>query len=429
MDTNLQPVKSRYFSKKMLYSLIKVIIFLIILIICFEVVYNLTKRKYAYEKTADFFSQEENFDVLFFGSSHMMNGVFPMQLWNDYGIVAYNMGNPSESISTTYYNMLLSQEHTNSELIVIDGWSTIFNEKIIMDEEHIHNSLDAYPISYTKYLAVKNIFDEKNILEREVEFLFNFSLYHSRWDELIEDDFISGKKYEKGAESRISVATPNRTSDFNDINIYNEEETINMLYLKKIIEYCKENDIEVLVTYLPYPAGDISIKVSKYLQIICDEYDVNYINFLSMDVVDYNTDCYDEDSHLNPSGARKVTDYLGKYIMENYDIPDQRENEAYSFLYKDYDEYIDLKIENLEKNKKNSNNYLMLLYDEEDIKYEIKISSSREINEGTILYELLKNLDNNYSIDDSAFEENKNKTIKITTYDNRTGEEIDTVWF
>ena len=131
MDTNLQPVKSRYFSKKMLYSLIKVIIFLIILIICFEVVYNLTKRKYAYEKTADFFSQEENFDVLFFGSSHMMNGVFPMQLWNDYGIVAYNMGNPSESISTTYYNMLLSQEHTNSELIVIDGWSTIFNEKII----------------------------------------------------------------------------------------------------------------------------------------------------------------------------------------------------------------------------------------------------------------------------------------------------------
>ena len=162
---------------------------------------------------------------------------------------------------------------------------------------------------------------------------------------------------------------------------------------------------------------------------ICDEYDVNYINFLSMDVVDYNTDCYDKDSHLNPSGARKVTDYLGQYITENYDIPDQRQNEAYSFWYQDYDEYIDLKIENLEKNKKNLNNYLMLLYDEEDIKYEIKISSKRKIEEGSTLQKLLANIGNNYQIDDTAFEKNKDKTIKITTWDNRTGEEIDTVWF
>ena len=71
----------------------------------------------------------------------------------------------------------------------------------------------------------------------------------------------------------------------------------------------------------------------------------------------------------------------------------------------------------------------MLLYGEDDIRYEIKISSTREINEGTTLYELLKNLDNNYSIDDSAFEKNKDKTINITTWDNRTGEEIDKVWF
>ena len=67
--------------------------------------------------------------------------------------------------------------------------------------------------------------------------------------------------------------------------------------------------------------------------------------------------------------------------------------------------------------------------DEEDIKYEIKISSKRKIEEGSTLKNLLENIGNNYQIDDSSFEKNKDKTIKITTWDNRTGEEIDTVWF
>jgi len=180
---------------------------------------------------------------------------------------------------------------------------------------------------------------------------------------------------------------------------------------------------------MPYPAPNNEIAISKYVQKICDEYNVNYINFLSMDIVDYYTDCADKNSHLNVSGARKITDYLGKYIIENYGIQDKRENEDYSFWYEDYDEYVDYKINSLKANNKNINNYLMLLYGEKDISYEISISSKQEIIEGSTFQKLLKNLDNNYKIDDSAFIENQNKTVKITAYDNRTKEQIEVVWF
>ena len=419
-----------YLNKKRIYGLIKLIAFLVLLFICFEIVYNVTKRKDSYIKTADFFKQEENFDVLFFGSSHMINTIFPMDLWNDYGIVSYNMGSYSERIVGSYYNLLLALEHTTPKLIVVDTYMLYQKDKYREENKNfVHKALDPYPLSYTKYLAIEDLFDGKNMLDNCFEYLFNFSMYHSRWNELTEEDFKITNQYEKGAESQIAVVTPNKTSEFESIETYNGKENINMKYLRKTIEYCQQNNIEILLVYNPYPATDDNIAISKYTQDIANEYNVNYINFLSMDTVNYNTDCYDANSHLNPSGARKVTDYIGRYIMENYDIPDQRENEAYSFWYEDYNEYIDLKIDNLEKNKKNLNNYLMLLYGEEDIKYEIKISSSKETEEGTTLYELLKNIDNNYSIDDTAFEENKNKTIKITTWDNRTGEEIDTVWF
>lgn len=94
--------------KKKIYGIVKVVIFLLILCICFEKIYNVTKRKHAYQKTADFFSQEENFDVLFLGSSHMHRSVFPMQLWNEYGIISYNMGSDSATLAISYHNLLLA---------------------------------------------------------------------------------------------------------------------------------------------------------------------------------------------------------------------------------------------------------------------------------------------------------------------------------
>ena len=218
-------------------------------------------------------------------------------------------------------------------------------------------------------------------------------------------------------------------SKFDLIDAYKGEETINVKYLRKIIEYCRENNIEVLIMYAPFPARNEDIATSKYVQTLCNEYNVNYINFLNMNVVDYNIDCYDRNSHLNVSGARKVTDYLGHYIMENYDILDQRENKNYSFWNEDYNHYIDMKISSLRKNKQSLNNYLMLLYGEKDIKFEIRLSSKKKIEEGSTFQRLLANLENNYQIDDTAFEDNQDKTIKITIYDNRVGKEIETVWF
>ena len=225
------------------------------------------KRKYSYQKTADFFSQEENFDVLFFGSSHTIDGIFPMELWKDYGIVSYNLGNYSERIATTYYNMLLALEQSNPQLIVIDACFIENMEKIREDKkEHLYNMLDSYPISYTKYIAIKDLFNNENVLDNEINFLFNFSLYHSRWNELTEEDFRLEKNKEKGAETMINVSVPNKTSNFNDINVYNKKETVNMEYLRKIINYCQENEIEILITYLPYPATDEDIGASKYVQ-------------------------------------------------------------------------------------------------------------------------------------------------------------------
>ncbi len=324
-----------------------------------------------------------------------------MRLWNDYGIVSYNMGNDAEYMKLTYYNLLLALEETTPELVIVDAFN-VFSEEDNLSFAAIHRTLDAYPLSYKKYLTIKELTDEREILDNTIEYLFNFSMYHARWDELSKEDFELVYTYEKGAETKINITSKNRIDNFSLIPIYNKEENINMQYLRKIIECCIYRNIDILVTFLPCSAWDTSVSVSKYVQNITNDYDVNYINFLDMNMIDYEIDFFDIYGHLNVSGARKITDYIEKYIMDNYNIPDQRNNENYDFWNEDYNKYIDFKISNLVANEKNLNNYLMLLYGEEDISYEIKISSKQEIKESTTLQRLLVNIGNNYEIFSTA---------------------------
>ena len=113
-----------------MYGIIKLIAFLSILIVSITILSNITKRKLIWQRTEDFKAQNENFDVLFFGTSQVMNGIFPMQLWNDYGIISYNLGNHAERMTMTYYNMVLALEETKPKLVVVDALATYDTDKL-----------------------------------------------------------------------------------------------------------------------------------------------------------------------------------------------------------------------------------------------------------------------------------------------------------
>jgi len=235
-------------SIKTIIAIIKLTAFLLILTISVLFLNNTLKRKYIYHRTEEFFQQEENFDVLFLGSSHIINAVFPMQLWNDYGIISYNLGNYAERLPMTYYNMLLALKETKPKLIVLDAFLLYDKDKITDNDVYFHNTLDAYPISYTKYLAIKDLFNGEDLLNKEAEYLFPFSMYHARWNELEKNDFVLDSKYEKGAESRIGIRSIEELTNYDSIEPYNEEENVNMEYLRKIIEYCQNNNKQILIT-------------------------------------------------------------------------------------------------------------------------------------------------------------------------------------
>lgn len=362
---------------------------------------DLTERKTSDQKYKDFFERPDEYDVLFMGSSHVINAVFPMELYKDFGITSYNFGGHSNKIATSYWVMENALDTCTPKVVVVDCLEVEKQIKCSPTFSFVHQSLDAFPLSLTKIRAVADLLDDP-YLEEELKnqpasrnsesrtklgLLWDYSVYHSRWNELSKNDFEPELLYEKGAESRINVVR-NQLNRISPDEVLTEE-TVNSQYLRMIIEDCRSRGIDVLLTYLPFPAAPSQQKGANTVYNIAAEYGVNYLNFLDLDLIDYQTDLYDSDSHLNPSGARKVTAYLGEYLTENYGIPDRRTDETCAQWQADLDNYDIMKDKNLISCSKITNYLMLLSGDDIEIVFNI---GNKDILKNTWIADLFENL-------------------------------------
>ena len=308
-------------------------------------------------KYRPFFRNKTEYDVLFFGTSHVINGVFPMQLWHDWGITSYNFGEHGTPIPTSYWVMRNAVRYHKPKIAVLDTYE-VSSPKF--DKRGFRFFLDIFPMTPTKLLAIRDLTDSKNY----EKFLTNYEIYHNRWkemsisdrfDSLFHSDYTKTKGAREITSNEISIAVPNTYEQTNELF---DQSTIAMNYIRKFVDFCNKNDIIPILINIPYPANEIEQKKANAVTLLAQELGVPYYNMLRMNIVDYDTDCNDS-NHLNPSGAYKVTDFLG-HMLNRYGVGgdfDHRSDFFYKSWHNDYAEYKKSKLV-VTENFKNS---LMLL--------------------------------------------------------------------
>lgn len=376
------------------------------------------ERKYSYSKYADFYGQEEAFDVLFLGTSHMLLGELPMELWNDYGIVSYNLANSSETLCTNYWQLVNALKYTKPKVVVVDLYAIDGGGKV--NTTYLHNFTDMLPFSMLKLRIVTDLLPKENW----GEYLFEFSLYHSRWEELSGQDIMPVKTCAKGAELRYEKME-NTPPVLIPKEEYDDNPREGKEYLQRLIDLCKKNDIDVILTYLPYSEPEGEQRVANAGYIIADRNQIPYINFLYEDMgglsINYATDCADISSHLNVSGARKTTAYLGRYIADNYDVPDRRTDKAYEHWYNDYEEYRSFIAENL-NGFDNIQSYLVGLNDS-CLETTVYLSDNSSVYRDSEIMDLLGNINSLGKLSYGVVQDNIGENdIEIEARDIKTGE-------
>ena len=322
--------------------LLKAVLFLLILtgvLYCAAVV---VQRKDSQYKYADFFRTADQLDILFLGSSHVINGINPVQLYEDYGYTSYNMGGHGSVMPSTYWEMENALNYCSPRYVVVDTYmlekdyhfldqaeeSTDANSSV----DQLHLNMDCWPYSRTKADAVQDLVQDKQL---QKEFLYDFILYHNRWEELGQDDFLQLTGNEDrnklmGAEQRLEVdAVPDIEYPQKDKALLGSK-TQGERYLEKILQDCRKRKIKVILTFLPKAnVTDQDVQSANSTAKLAKQYDVPFLNFLkNQNVVNFYTDMNDN-GHLNSSGMQKITDYIGRYLNKHTQLKDHRKDTGY----------------------------------------------------------------------------------------------------
>lgn len=314
--------------------------FLLLFLFLFQLVSGVLRHKqYGGGSSALFYTERrDSLDVLFMGSSHMLNGVSPMQLWEETGIPSHDLGQNGQVLPVTYYHLMEALRHQKPRVVVLDVYKVV-QDSLTDSSAALHDTLDNMPFGLPKLRAAWDLLPE----EERADYLLDITLYHTRWKQLTPDDFQPADPTGRGARTLFYEAQPDP-----GWFIIPESQTarpveVALRYLEKIAQLCREQGVELLLVALPYttPENDSMNRqaIVNGVQDYAGQWNVPFVNLLyHTDEMgfDFTRDMADV-QHVNWRGQAKVTAWLGRYLTEHYNLPDRRGEEAYQ----DWNEALD----------------------------------------------------------------------------------------
>lgn len=272
------------------------------------------------------YSQPENsIDVLFLGSSHIHYDVNTALLWDEYGIAAYDYSAAEQPLWITYHYLVEACKYQNPKVVVLDLYCPArFKEDYQYD--FLETNLNGMRLSLNKLRMLLASCE----IERIFEYFPDFVTYHSRYSELKISDFeylVRTAKEQnsfKGFTAYFGI-TPMEKPVFDQP--YSGGLTVKSeIYLQRIIDYCKDNDIELFLMVAPYMTTKEDETVYNRVHEIANYCGLEFqsTNFFYKEMeIDFEHDFNDE-SHLNYWGSCKFSRFLGQEIKDRFDIPDRR---------------------------------------------------------------------------------------------------------
>lgn len=295
-------------------------------------------KKNSYRKFEPFFQNDQEFDVLFFGSSHMRMGVSTLKLFHDYGITGYNLATDGNYILSNYYllkdilNLLLEEERQLPKIVVMDIYEA--NQEL----GYLHSTWDCFPISDNKIEMVNKLVAE----EDRAEMLAPFSLYHNRWNEITKEDFHTDISELYGSDPggyKVSYPGSEIVLDRND-KLEMREETA--FYIDLMKKECDALDIQLILIHIPYSYNPIMQRRANGISQYAEEQGILFKNYMDPEIgIDYDIDFHDT-GHLNSVGMGIITGNVGRLLVKEglRDHRDEPQEQQWNQAYDNYKQYM-----------------------------------------------------------------------------------------
>lgn len=327
---------------------------LVVFYIMFSLISRLLQPKYMTELEegsfiSQYYREAGDHDVIFLGDCEVYANYSPMELYRDYGITAYIRGTPQQLVWMSYY---IAEETFRYETPRV----LVFNVNAMRYSEPVSEAYNRLTIDQMRWSGSKAGIILASMTEEEqfLSYIFPILRYHSRFDQLTQEDF--------------SWLFRVRDNTFNGFQLHTEIVPVGSLpvertlpdyqfgdvcyeYLDKLRLLCAEHGTELILVKAPSLYPYWYEEYDKQIREYAAEYGLSYYNFAEQSEkigLDFSEDTYDGGYHLNLSGAVKLSRYFGKILAEEHGLEDHRQNPEVASIYDEklqiYDKTIEERI-------------------------------------------------------------------------------------
>lgn len=323
--------------KRKISILTKVILFIVILGFLFSRVTYLFRLTSTSRDNITGLEQEENLDVICIGASTLIEYYQPLVAWEQYGYTSYAYATVYGPIDFYYqYIDKVLQTHKPDLFVVDIRTLTTMTEEVL--EPGVRYWADSLPvfsknrwISLYEYMQTHTLNDTDSL----TSYYFDIAKYHNntqvlgipeQWKDIDNDNESQYKGHELSAVHRFFDEPDAETEKKGELS----KRQADVLY--NLLDYCKEQELEVLFVVCPYYIYEDEQEIYNAAADIIASYGYEFLNaneHYSDMQLDFATDIKNV-NHVNCLGAEKYTLFLGDYIKKSYEIENHKGDSSYA---------------------------------------------------------------------------------------------------
>lgn len=257
--------------------------------------------------------QENSIDVVVVGDSEAYRSVIPLEMYNKYGFTTYVAGSPAQKTYQSYEMIKTVLERQKPQICILEP-NVLFRD----------------------YSLVSS-------LAPRIEKTFPIFKYHNAWKGMVDSDY----EYEdvtidslKGYRYTTEIKPASNANYMIQTDTTEIISKTNLDDFSRICRICEENNIKLILLRTPSSKNWNYAKYNAVRQ-LAEKQKVTFID-LNLDNavgIDWSQDTFDRGDHLNQFGAEKVTEFLGEYLNDRFNLPDHRSDKKYEQWQKAYEKY------------------------------------------------------------------------------------------
>ncbi len=272
-----------------------------------------------------------NIETLLCGTSTVQRGIDPEIIDSGLETVSFNTASSLQPLDGTY-ELIKDMAKSNPVETVILGVApeTMMKKEVATEyKARLYDRLEGKDSKFS-YLLHGCSLDEWPYLllySARVDDYFDGSAIQKNLEVKLSQEYKSGKIIDSNYKAKGMIANRKKLKEEQINNLVQEKSKFtskkikerNLEYLIKIVEYCKKNQIELILVYLPLSGskiqsyGDIS-EIHDYYAEFAEKYDVLFwdFNYYKDLKTLFTNDKFEDRKHLNKYGAKIFSEELVK---------------------------------------------------------------------------------------------------------------------